>query len=98
MVPTSVIFSGHCLARGEEKRRGLGRGKDVIEEKLFDRRHDLFTDLSARIHGYDEPIVLRRGRETRRSMCHSKDYRPDLPRTACAPNEVQSSAIAPTTW
>lgn len=71
----------------------------VIEEKLFDRRHDPFTDLSAHIHGYGEPIVLRRGRgDTEEHDGHSKDYRPDLPRTACAPNEVQSSAIAPTTW
>jgi len=35
--------------------------KDVIEEKLFDRRRDLFTDLSVVYHGYHLALVLRRG-------------------------------------
>ena len=36
--------------------------KDVIEERLFDRRRDLFTDLSAVFMDTHEPIVLWRGR------------------------------------
>ena len=41
--------------------------KDVIEEKLFERRRDLFTDLVRRVHGHDEPVVLRRGRRDARA-------------------------------
>lgn len=52
--------------------------KDVIEEKLFDRRRDLFTDLSLvfmdttslSFYGAGGDVLGRRG--------HSKDHRPEL--------------------
>ena len=49
--------------------------KDVIEEKLFDRRRDLFTDLSAVFMDTTSLSFYGEGGET---LGYSKDFRPDL--------------------
>ena len=51
--------------------------KDVIEEKLFDRRRDLFTDLSAVFMDTTSLSFYGEG-ETLGERGYSKDYRPDL--------------------
>jgi hypothetical protein len=52
--------------------------KDVIEEKLFDKRCDLFTDLSAVFMDTTSLSFYGEGGETLGEHGYSKDYRPDL--------------------
>lgn len=52
--------------------------KDVIEEKLFDRRRDLFTDLSLVFMDTTSLSFYGPGGDTLGRRGHSKDYRPDL--------------------
>ena len=52
--------------------------KDVIEEKLFERRRDLFTDLSAVFMDTTSLSFSGEGGETLGEHGYSKDYRPDL--------------------
>lgn len=52
--------------------------KDVIEEKLFDRRRDLFTDLSLVFMETTSLSFYGAGGETLGKRGHSKDFRPDL--------------------
>jgi transposase len=52
--------------------------KDLIEEKLFDRRRDLFTDLSVVFMDTTSLSVYGEGGETLGERGYSKDYRPDL--------------------
>ena len=52
--------------------------KDVIEEKLFDSRRDLFTDLSAVFMDTTSLSFYGEGGETLGEHGYSKDYRPDL--------------------
>ena len=52
--------------------------KDVIEEKLFDKRRDLFADLSAVFMDTTSLSFYGVGGETLGEHGYSKDYRPDL--------------------
>jgi hypothetical protein len=52
--------------------------KDVIEEKLFERRRDLFTDLSVVFMDTTSLSFYGAGGETLGKRGHSKDFRPDL--------------------
>ncbi|HYA80535.1 MAG TPA: IS1634 family transposase, partial [Methylocystis sp.] len=52
--------------------------KDLIEEKLFDRRRDLFTDLSAVFMDTTSLSFYGEGGQTLGEHGYSKDYRPDL--------------------
>lgn len=52
--------------------------KDVIEEKLFERRRDLFTDLSAVFLDTTSLSFYGEGGETLGEHGYSKDHRPDL--------------------
>ncbi|HET7411560.1 MAG TPA: IS1634 family transposase [Pararhizobium sp.] len=52
--------------------------KDLIEEKLFERRRDLFTDLSLVFMDTTSLSFYGGGGETLGKRGHSKDYRPDL--------------------
>ena len=52
--------------------------KDLIEEKLFDRRRDLFTDLSAVFMDTTSVSFYGEGGETLGEHGYSKDFRPDL--------------------
>ena len=52
--------------------------KDLIEERLFDRRRDLFTDLSAVFMDTTSLSFYGEGGETLGERGYSKDYRPDL--------------------
>ena len=77
------FLSGYGVAR-----RGIGGEaggalaprcvKDVIEEKLFDRRRDLFTDLSAVFMDTTSLSFYGEGGETLGEHGYSKDFRPDL--------------------
>lgn len=52
--------------------------KDVIEERLFDKRRDLFTNLSAVFMDTTSLSFYGEGGETLGENGYSKDYRPDL--------------------
>lgn len=52
--------------------------KDVVEEKLFDCRRDLFTDLSAVFMDTTSLSFYGAGGETLGEHGYSKDFRPDL--------------------
>src|SRR5271166_2569779 len=52
--------------------------KDVIEERLFDQRRDLFADLSAVFMDTTSLSFYGEGGETLGEHGYSKDYRPDL--------------------
>jgi transposase len=52
--------------------------KDIIEEKLFDRGRDLFTELSAVFMDTTSLSSYGEGGETLGKHDYSKDYRPDL--------------------
>lgn len=52
--------------------------KDVIEEKLLDRRRDLFTDLSLVFMDTTSLSFYGAGGEKLGKRGHSKDFRPDL--------------------
>ena len=52
--------------------------KDVIEEKLFDKRRDLFNDLSAVFMDTTSLSFYGEGGETLGEHGYSKDFRPDL--------------------
>jgi hypothetical protein len=52
--------------------------KDLIEERLFDRRRDLFTDLFAVFMDTTSLSFYGEGGETLGEHGYSKDYRPDL--------------------
>jgi len=52
--------------------------KDLIEEKLFERRRDLFTDLSAVFMDTTSLSFYGEGGQTLGEHGYSKDYRPDL--------------------
>jgi Transposase DDE domain len=52
--------------------------KDQIEERLFDRRRDLFTDLSVVFMDTTSLSFYGEGGETLGERGYSKDYRPDL--------------------
>ena len=52
--------------------------KDVIEEKLFDKRRNLFADLSAVFMDTTSLSFYGEGGETLGEHGYSKDYRPDL--------------------
>ena len=52
--------------------------KDLIEERLFDRRRDLFTDLSVVFMDTTSLSFYGEGGATLGERGYSKDYRPDL--------------------
>ena len=52
--------------------------KDLIEERLFDRRRDLFTDLDLVFLDTTSLYFEGNGGETIGARGHSKDHRPDL--------------------
>lgn len=52
--------------------------KDTIEEQLFERRRDLFTDLSLVFMDTTSLSFYGAGGETLGARGHSKDHRPDL--------------------
>ena len=52
--------------------------KDEIEEKLFERRRDLFTDLSLVFMDTTSLSFYGEGGDSLGKRGHSKDYRPDL--------------------
>jgi hypothetical protein len=52
--------------------------KDLIEERLFARRRDLFSDLSVAFMDTTSLYFEGRGGETLGQNGHSKDYRPHL--------------------
>ena len=68
--------------------------KDAVEERLFDRRRDLFTDLSAVFMDTTSLSFYGEGGQTLGEHGYSKDYRPDLNRKRCC----QATFLSGSAW
>ena len=73
-VPGSEDLELHHLYRAM---RWLGDHKDVVEESLFQRRRDLFTDLSLAFFDTTSLYFEGQGGESLGQFGYSKDHRPD---------------------
>src|SRR5258708_39993568 len=74
-----IWLGGERAACGEAGRRLVARCvKDLIEERLFARRRDLFSDVSVAFMDTTSLYFEGRGGETLGQNGHSKDYRPHL--------------------
>src|SRR5262249_16875773 len=62
----AMSWLGEELPQSEQAGRTLAPRciKDVLEEKLFERRRDLFRGLRG-VHGYDDPVLRGPRRRTR---------------------------------
>jgi len=74
-IPGSEGLELHHLYRAM---RWLGESKDLVEEALFQRRRDLFTDLTLAFFDTTSLYFEGRGGEGLGQHGHSKDHRPDL--------------------
>ena len=76
----AMIWLGEELAASEQAGRTLVPRcvKDLIEERLFTRRRDLFSDLSVVFMDTTSLYFEGRGGKTLGQNGHSKDYRPHL--------------------
>lgn len=74
-VPGCEDLQLHHLYRGM---RWLGEEKEVVEERLFHARRDLFTEVSLAFFDTTSLSFEGRGGETLGQYGHSKDHRPDL--------------------
>jgi Transposase DDE domain len=76
----AMIWLGEELEASEQAWRTLVPRcvKDLIEERLFARRRDLFSDLSVAFMDTTSLYFEGRGGETLGQNGHSKDYRPHL--------------------
>lgn len=74
-IPGSDALDLHHLYRAM---RWLGEEKDTVEEALFARRRDLFTDLTLSFFDTTSLYVEGQGGESLGQYGHSKDHRPDL--------------------
>ncbi|MBU4447029.1 MAG: hypothetical protein KKD99_00485 [Proteobacteria bacterium] len=73
-VPGAENLGLHHLYRAM---RWLGDHKDAVEETLFRRRRDLFTDLSLAFFDATSLYFEGRGGESLGQFGYSKDHRPD---------------------
>src|SRR6202163_2041707 len=76
----AMIWLGEELPGSDQAGRTLVPRciKDLIEERLFERRRDLFSDLSVVFMDTTSLYFEGRGGETLGQNGHSKDYRPHL--------------------
>jgi hypothetical protein len=75
VVPGTEDIELHHLYRAM---RWLGDTKDEVEEALFAKRRDLFTELSLAFFDTTSLYFEGRGGESLGQYGHSKDHRPDL--------------------
>ena len=73
-VPGTDVLGLHHLYRAM---RWLGDHKDAVEETLFHRRRDLFTDLSLAFFDTTSLYFEGQGGESLGQFGYSKDHRPD---------------------
>jgi DDE family transposase len=76
----AMAWLGEELPAAEQANRTLAPRcvKDLVEEHLFDRRRDLFTDLSVVFMDTTSLYFEGEGGETLGERGHSKDFRPQL--------------------
>lgn len=73
-IPETESLELHHLYRAM---RWLGDHKDAVEESLFQRRRDLFTDLSLAFFDTTSLYFEGQGGESLGQLGYSKDHRPD---------------------
>lgn len=74
-IPGTEELKLHHLYRAM---RWLGEDKEGVEERLFQRRRDLFTELSVTFFDTTSLSFEGRGGESLGQYGHSRDHRPDL--------------------
>ena len=74
----AMTWLGEALTDQDGATRAPRRTKDLIEEKLFDRRRSLFSDLSVVLFDTTSLYFHGAGGETLGHHGKSKDHRPDL--------------------
>ena len=74
----AMTWLGEALTDQSGATRAPRRTKDLIEEKLFDRRRSLFSDLSVVLFDTTSLYFHGAGGETLGHHGKSKDHRPDL--------------------
>jgi transposase len=75
----AMAFLGEELADQKDRMPFVPRcTKDIIEERMFDYRRDLFTDLDLVFLDTTSIYFEGEGGETIGELGHSKDHRPDL--------------------
>jgi transposase len=75
----AMAFLGEGIESKGQKTLGTPRGlKDLIEEELFERRRDLFTEVDLVFFDTTSLYFEGRGGESIGKRGHNKDHRPDL--------------------
>jgi len=76
----AMAWLGEELPAGEQANRTLAPRcvKDLVEERLFERRRDLFSDLSVVFMDTTSLYFEGEGGATLGERGHSKDFRPQL--------------------
>lgn len=74
----AMAFLGEMLADQDDRTHAPRCTKDVIEERMFDKRRDLFTSLELVFLDTTSLYFEGEGGETIGERGHSKDHRPDL--------------------
>ena len=71
-------FLGDAIEQLEKPARAVRSNKDLIEEALFERRRDLFTEVELVFFDTTSLYFEGRGGESIGQRGHTKDHRPDL--------------------
>ena len=71
-------FLGEPIEPEGEKILGTPRHKDLIEEALFERGRDLFTEVDLVFFDTHFALLEGCGGETMGQRGHNKDHRPDF--------------------
>jgi hypothetical protein len=74
----AMAFLGDPIEQLEKPTGALRCNKDLIEEALFERRRDLFTEVELVFFDTTSLYFEGRGGETIGQRGHTKDHRPDL--------------------
>ena len=73
-----MAFLGDSIEQLEKPTGALRCNKDLIEEALFERRRDLFTEVELVFFDTTSLYFEGRGGESIGQRGHNKDHRPDL--------------------
>ena len=73
-----AFLGGPLAAEGQSSIGPVRCTKDVLEERLFERRRDLFTEVELVFFDTTTLYFEGQGGETLGERGHNKDHRPDL--------------------
>jgi hypothetical protein len=94
-----MAFLGQEIESKSQKTLGTPRClKDLIEEELFERRRDLFTEVDLVFFDTTSLYFEGRGGESIGKRGHSKDHRPDLCQSGSSPRRTRSRLKHPISY